>query len=90
MGRSNRPREGRRERVARKRHLRGLHYFMLPGISGWITLKLGHKKTRSFMLLDRSRLSVADHERLLRMAQGDSTASHTPLHYTHSDKNGGK
>lgn len=80
MERSNRPREGRRERAAGKRHFRGLHSFSLPGIPGWITLKLGHKKSLAFTRLDLRRLSVADHERLLRMAQGDSTAGHAPPH----------
>jgi hypothetical protein len=51
---------------------------MLPGVPGWITLKLGRKKSSAFMRLDKRRLSVADHERILRMAQGESTASHTP------------
>jgi hypothetical protein len=78
MGRSNRPREGHRERVAGKRHFRGRVSFGLPGVPGWVTLKLGHKKMVAFMRLDIRRLSVADHERLLRMAQGDPTAGHTP------------
>lgn len=76
MGRSNRPRLGRREREAGKRHKRGRVMSYFPSVAEWITLKLGHKKMRSYM---RCRLSVADHERYLRMAKGDSTASHTPL-----------
>ena len=73
MGRSNRPRLGRREREAGKRHKRGKVSSLT--VAGWITLKLGHKKLRSYLY---HRLSVADHERLLRTVQGDSTADCMP------------
>lgn len=73
MGGSNRPRLGRREREAGKRHKRGMVSFLT--VAGWITLKLGHKKFRSYMF---HRLSVADHEKPSYTAQGDSTASRIP------------